>query len=221
MKRYKPAELYTILFLLPVLLLLNSCFGVNADIILNQNGSGTINLEYRIAKSVDLLGRLDGNERWNTIPVGRADFERTLDRLPEMKLLSFSSREDAKDLIISARMEFSSIQGLLAFFDASGQRSSFSGNALSGSLSLTLSEGRQNNNASLDHLIAAVTSPYTVVLGMTFPVSGNLAVQDTQGRNLGTIPGAVIVTTGKKVSCSVPLYQVLSSNTGFNLIFRW
>ncbi|MCL2602070.1 MAG: hypothetical protein FWD91_04570, partial [Treponema sp.] len=115
----------TTVFLLLFAMLLTSCFGVSADITLNANGSGTIALEYRVSQALDALGRLDGNERWNTIPVGQADFQRTIDRLPDMRLVSCSSRQDARDVIISARMEFSSIEGLLAFLDASGRRAAF------------------------------------------------------------------------------------------------
>jgi len=212
-------------FLLPVLLVLNSCFGLNADITLNLNGSGTIALEYRIAKALDSLGKLDGNERWSTIPVGKADFERTLDRLPEMKLLSFSSREDAKDLIVDAKLQFATMQGLLAFMDASGRRMSYSGDAGgiagSGRLSLTLNEGIKNTNANLAKLISSVTDGYSVRMSVSFPGQGNLAMSDSQGKALTAIPGSVINSSGKTVSFSIPLNQVLSSSGGINAVFSW
>ena len=209
------------IFPLLFLVLLTSCFGVNADITLNQNGSGTITLEYHISKSLDSLGRLDGNERWNTIPVGRADFERTLDRLPEMKLLSFSSGEDGKNLIITAKMEFANPQGLLAFLDAAGRRSSFSGNARSGRMILTLNEGAGRRNDGLDRLIASISESYSVKMSMAFPGEGSLVLSNSQGKPLGTIPGSEIRAEGKKVSCSFPLYEVLASAEGINVEFRW
>jgi len=184
------------LFLIPCLLLFSSCFGVSADITLNSNGSGTITLEYHISKALDSLGRLDGNERWNTIPVGRADFERTIDRLPDMRLLSFSSREDARNTVISARMEFASINGLLAFLDASGQRSAFTGTAGSGRLVLTLSEGAQDLNPGLTQLLASISDGYSVNISMSFP-------------------------GGRRESRSFPLYDVLSSSEKMDIEFSW
>jgi len=219
--KYRMKHRAPYVFLLPLLLLLSSCFGLNADITLNQNGSGIIVLEYRISKSLDSLGKLDGNERWSTIPVGRADFERTLDRLPEMKLLSFSSREDAKDLIVNAKLEFASIQGLLAFMDASGRRMSFSGDAGSGRLSLTLNEGMKNGNANLAKLIASVSDGYSVRMSVTFPGQGNLALSDSQGKALAALSGSEIHSTGKTVSFSIPLDQVLLSSDGINAVFSW
>ena len=190
---FAPLRLCVISF---TIILFSSCFGVNMDIALNQNGSGIITLEYRINRSIDALGRLDGNQRWNTIPVGRADFERTLDRLPEMRLLSFSSREDERDLVINARLEFASIEGLLAFLDAGGRRSVFSGDARSGRLLLTLNEGAAIENPALRELIAAISEPYSVNINMSFP-------------------------GGRRTSYSFPLNEVLNSAEAINLEFSW
>ena len=205
----------------PLLFLFSSCLGVNADIVLNQNGSGTIALEYKISKSLDSLGKLDGNERWNTVPVGKADFERTMDRLPEMKLLSFSSKEDNSNLVITAKMEFSSIRGLLAFLDAGGRQSVFSGDASSGSLVLSLNGGLKNSNPSLDKLIADISKSYSVGMSMSFPGEGSLNITDNQGRAYRTMPGGEIQGQGKKVSCSIPLNEVLTSSDGIKLELRW
>ena len=198
---------------------MNSCFGINADITLNQNGSGTIHLEYRISKALDSLGKLDGNERWNTIPVGKADFERSMDRLPDMKLTAFSSKEDEKDVIISARMEFSSIKGLLVFLDAQGQRSAFSGDAHSGRLALTLSEGSENRNPGLAKLIADISASYFIKMSMSFSGEGTLSIVDSGGNPQKA--GNEVSAKGKKVSCSFPLNDILSSTDGITVVFNW
>lgn len=220
MKNHYRRFLY-LLFIICYLLFLCSCLGINADIALNQNGSGTITLEYQISKALDSLGRLDGNERWNTIPAGRADFERTLDRLPEIKLLSFSSGENDMNLIITAKMEFQSMNGLLAFLDASGRRSSFSGDARSGSLVLNLHEGTTSKNADLNKLIAKISEGYSVKMSMTFPGEGNLAIVNPEGKPLTSLQGSEINSRGKKVSFSVPLYEIISSAGGIRAEFRW
>ena len=214
--KHKPLA---VIFLLSFVFLMSSCLGVNMNIALNQNGSGTIALEYRISRTLDALGRLDGNERWNTIPIGRADFERTVDRLPDIKLISFSSREDGKNLLISAKLEFTSLKGLLAFLDAGGRRSSFSGDARSGSMVLSLSEGAENINSGLNGLIAAVCESYTVDLSMNFPSEGSLSVTDRHGKALAA--GNDIIAKGKRVSCSFPLYEIFSSGNGINVEFLW
>ena len=204
-----------------LLILLSSCLGVKADIVLNSDGSGTIALEYLVSKSLDSLGKLDGNERWNTIPVGQADFERTLDRLPDIKLLSFSSREDAKNVIVSAKMEFHSVSGLLAFLDASGRQTSFSGDGSSGRLVMTLNEAKQTNNTDLDKLIKGICEGYYYKMSFSFPDEGSLTIYNKQDKPLAAIQGSEIHDKGKNVSCSFPIYEVFSSADGMKLVFQW
>ena len=217
--KFKPLVL-----LLLVLLVLNSCIGIGMDITLNQNGSGTIAVEYIISRSIDSLGKLDGNERWNTIPVGKADFMRTLDRIPEMKLLSFSSKENETNFIVNAKMEFDNPRTLMAFLDTGGRRSSFSGDARSGSMVLTLAETRNSGpwkNDSLDKLIAGISEQYQIKVSMSFPNEGNLEIKNGQGLSLSGLPGSEINPAGKKVSFTLPLYEVLTSDEGINVEFRW
>jgi hypothetical protein len=82
----KKAQVFFVVLLLASLC---SCIGVKADITINADGSGKLALEYRVSNMVEALGKLDGNERWQTVPLGRADFERTLARLPKLRLSSF------------------------------------------------------------------------------------------------------------------------------------
>ena len=220
---HKQATFKTTPYVIVFSFLLCSCLGVNADITLNKNGSGIITLEYTISKSLDSLGRLDGNERWNTIPVGKADFERTMDRLPDMKLLSFSTKENDRDLVFIAKMEFSSVKGLLAFLDSGGLRSDFSGDAERGRLVLVLKDVKTTavKGSSLDTLLAEVTKSYPVTISMNIPGTGNLKIIDNSGNAVNSISGSVIQDKGKRLSCSFSLYEILSSSNGLKIEFQW
>jgi len=207
--------------ILPLLLiLLNSCLGVSMNVILNKDGTGTIMLSYQVSRALDTLGKLDGNENWNTVPVGKADFERTIERLPGMKLLSFASREDEKNTIIDVKMEFSSPGSLLAFLDASGRNSVFQGDGNSGSLTLNLADSNGIKNPSLIKLIADISGNYNVQMGMTFHNQGNLLLLDDSG-NAAAISGVDIQSQGKTVSFSIPTSEILSSQKGIIAEFRW
>ena len=183
-------------FLIPLIFVFSSCLGLGLDITLTAQGSGTIALEYRIAKALHSLGTLDGNERWNTIPVGRADFERTMDRLPGLKLLSFNSSEDERDIIINARMEFNTIDDLLAFLDSQGKRSFLQGNAAQGRLLLILSEGLDTLDPALASLLGNIFDSYEVRMSMT-------------------VPG------GRTERHLIPISQILTSGEGVSIEFSW
>jgi hypothetical protein len=209
---------FRLLLILPFILFLNSCLGFDIDISLNQNNTGTINMEYLVSRSLDSLGRLDGNERWNTIPAGRADFERTIDRLPGLKLLSFSSSETEKNLVTRTKMEFSRLEGLMAFLDPGALRSSVTGDSRSGSLTLYLAQPSERKDPALDKLIADAAASYSIKMSMSFPNEGTLSVTNSKG-----LPVAVgeIITQGKRVSFSFPLNELLSSPDGIIAEFRW
>jgi len=122
----------TLLFLClcaAALTLMNSCLGVSAEISIRADGSGTIALEYRVSQMLESLGRLDGNEKWPAIPVGKADFERSLARIPGLRLSSFSSKDvphlsGGRDLLTKVTLEFKNTAALLAFLDSTGSRAS-------------------------------------------------------------------------------------------------
>ena len=111
--------------LLPLLILIfNSCIGISADIQMRRDGSFRLVLEYRISRMAETIGRLDGNEIWQFIPTGRADFERTIARIDGVRLVSFSSRERTSDIVNNITLDFKDAQALLNFLDPQGRRAS-------------------------------------------------------------------------------------------------
>jgi hypothetical protein len=56
---------------------------------------------------------------------------------------------------------------------------------------------------------------------MSFPGEGNLSLSDSRGLSLEVIPGSIIVPRGKKVSCSMPLSEIISAGDGINIELSW
>jgi hypothetical protein len=202
---------------------MTSCLGLNADIELNSDNSGTLSLEYRFSRMLDSLGRLEGNEGRQPVPVGRVDFERTVDRLPGMKLLSYASKEDPRDRIITARLQFSNIEALLGFLDAAGEKAVYSREE-SQKLTFVLNRGGGSRNPELDALIGQITEGYQVNISMSFPSTSASAgtrkvmLMDREG---GPLNVANITFQGNKAACSLPLGAVLSAEKGLILEFLW
>jgi hypothetical protein len=206
---------------IPVLCLitLGSCIGVRADISLRDNGSGRLNLEYRIDRSLDALGRLDGNGRWPTVPAGRADFERSLRRLPGMRILSFSTVEEGRAILNRAALEFDSLDALLGFLDASGRGAVLAGEGDGVSLRLILNAGMQGLDPDLAALIRTLCEGYEVEMSLGVPGEAELAFTDGRGNRMEPPPGAVL--RGKTVSFKTGSGNVLGAEEGFALEFRF
>jgi hypothetical protein len=96
-----------------------SCIGTVSDITLRDNGSGSVKLQYRVAKQLEETGRLDGNAKWLPVPVGRADMERTVRRIEGLKLAAFSSKSEGNDTVYSYTLNFADTGALTAFFGSS------------------------------------------------------------------------------------------------------
>jgi hypothetical protein len=221
---------------IPVLCLftLSSCIGVRADISLRDNGSGRLSLEYRIDRTLDSLGRLDGNERWPTVPVGRADLERSLQRLPGMRLVSFSSGEEGKAILYRAVLEFADLQALRGFLhgisptpaaagNTAGSNTTAAGNntppAAGDALTLVLNTGMGRLDPDLAALVQSLCEGYQVEMSLTVPGEAELSFTDGRGNRIDPLPGAVL--RGKKVSFSTGAAGVLSAEEGFGLEFRF
>ncbi len=99
--------------LLPILAvaLLSSCIGIDSQISLQNDGSGTLLLNYRISQ---LMKNLDvAKSDWHLpLPVSREDFQRTVDSISGLKLLSLAQREDERDVLIDARLGFTGVQAI-------------------------------------------------------------------------------------------------------------
>ena len=206
------------IIILTAIFAMTSCIGINADIVLNSNNSGTITLEYRVSRFFDSLGRLDGNESRPPLPAGRLDFERTIQRIPGMKLLSYASRETGSDRIISVRLEFSAIEDLVKFMDAHGEKALYTNG--SSHMVFVLNNGTgQGYSREMNSLISQITNGYDINISMSFPSDAAVRLLDTRG-NPSSV-NAAITSPGRKVSGSLPLETALTAPNGLMLEFIW
>jgi hypothetical protein len=212
-----------LLFVLPfIFLFLNSCIGLSMEIQTRRNGSGRLILEYRVSRMAESLGRLDGNENWPIIPAGRADFERTLARIPGMRLVSFSSSEGARDVVTNITLEYDNTDALLKFLDPSGTRASLSMENQSGRLDLILNEPVSSEyDEDLLKLARQVSAGYG--LSISFSAEGNSALSFTDGEGTAAqAPAAAqTVTSGRKTSLSIGIIDLLDIREGLGVSFRW
>jgi len=223
----------TIKILLPLwlvlfVLTLDSCFGLAADITMNRDGSGKIAMEYRVSRMAEAIGRLDGNERWQIIPAGRADFERSMERIPGMRLVSFSSREEPspkaadKDIVNKVELEFKNTDALLAFLDPSGKRAVLSREGDKNRLSVNLNEGiSPDANSALLDLVAQVSDGYELQLSFSAPGDSVLTLSDSRGNAIQPPTGSQVVLSGKKVSLKMGTGEVIALWQGLSAHFLW
>ena len=92
---------------------LSSCIGVQSQISLGRDGSGTLRLSYRISQFLRESQELP-------LPVSREDFQRAVAAAPGLRLEALSQREDEQDVTIEARIGFDRVEALNALGDRLG-----------------------------------------------------------------------------------------------------
>jgi hypothetical protein len=201
--------------------LLNSCAGADASIVIRRDGSGTIALEYRIARVLESLGKLDGNERWLPIPVGSADFERTVARVPGLTLNSFSSKQTERDIICQVKLNFANIEALASFMDASGQRAVPVRNGERTGLILSFGGYRTNTDTELLALASSVTEGYGLGLRFALPAEASCRVLDTFGTGKAAPPAGTLNVQGSQVDYTASMADILGSAEPVILEILW
>jgi hypothetical protein len=211
--------------LLIILPLLNSCIGVSLNIQLNKDGSGKLAMEYRISKMLDNLGALDGNESMPTIPLSKADFEKTINRVPGAKLSSFSSTEDKKDTIVKVVVDFKDDQTLIALLDPlSGKKASINRQGQNGNLNIMLLDDSVNLSEYSEDVIEQVRvffEGYNVAVSFSGQGNSKLTFADKDGNAIPAQSNAKAVLSGKKVSYSIGVMDLVSMENGLILQFAW
>jgi hypothetical protein len=116
------------------LALLSSCIGIDSRLTVRDNGSGTLQLTYRISQLVADLGVSSTGKSVIPLPVSRPDFERSLAAANgRVRLTRFDKSEDQKDITIRAELSFDSLEALAkidAFHDADLKWGSESGRSV-------------------------------------------------------------------------------------------
>ncbi|MDR0451076.1 MAG: hypothetical protein LBH26_07400 [Treponema sp.] len=181
-------------------LCLCSCLGSSAEIILQAGGGGRLKLEYRVSRQFQNIGALDGNARWPSVPAGRADFERSVDSLEGLRLISFSAGEEGPDLLYRAEIGFSALEDILPLLDYGGEAASLVRGERR-SLVLRLGPGPETADPGLLALAEEAFRGYHIALSLISPSPVELRVRG--GDSLR------IEQEGGKAGFSVPLYDLI------------
>ena len=217
-------KMFKVLILLFMCALLCACIGVSMDITVRADGSGTIALEYRVSHFAEALGKLDGNERWQTVPVGRADFERSMSRTPGLRLASFSSSDNGTDVITRAEISYKNFQDILDFLDPSqsprSNRVFYENINGKNRLFIILADNSTEPDPDLLALAGEIFSGYTLKFSLSVPGTAVAALTDSNGTKIPPPESIRIVPQGKKVSVTMDMLELfVSGNRG--LEFTW
>jgi hypothetical protein len=204
-----------------ILCMLGACIGVQAEITINRDGGGIIILEYRMSRLLESLGKLDGNAAWPPVPVGRADFERTVARIDGLELLSFTANTRDDPVTMKAKLQFADPEALFHFLDSSGRNARFYREEGKDCVSLTLEGNHEPWDPDLAALTAEVSEGYSIDIRFKLPRNAELTVTDETGKPLTLPPVGIVTAKGGGIEFFAPLGDFIASPVPFTLNIRW
>jgi hypothetical protein len=113
MRHARVLRLKSLLFPALFAVALSSCIGVQSQLSLGRDGSGTLRISYRIAQ---FLRESQGLP----LPASREGFQQAVAAVPGLRLEALSQREDEQDLILEARLGFQRVEDLNGLGDRLG-----------------------------------------------------------------------------------------------------
>ncbi|MCL2229482.1 MAG: hypothetical protein FWC01_00135 [Treponema sp.] len=209
------------LVLLPAIaILLNSCLGVSLSIHLNRDGSGRLAMEYRISRTLMEMGQLDGNEAQAIIPAMRGEMESLAGGVPGARLASFSSRETAQDIIISANIEFANTDALAALLTtSSGENISISNNGQSGNIIMTVTNESEDYDADMMKLMRSAFDGYNFTISLDSYAPSSVSVSNREGASVS--PSSASISQGRRSAFTMSMLELLEQSNGIRLNFSW
>jgi len=214
------------LFLIAAVFTFTSCISLSIDIQMNRDGSGRLTMEYRISRALETLGALDGNAEMPAIPVSRSDWERTIERIKGVKIVSYSSSQKGQDTISAVVLEFSNPAALLALLDPDSSRASITADNNQNRFNLILNDGSPVSKYSDDYetmmeFARMMFSDYKFEISLSAPGNSTLTFTNGKGNEIPKPSPVEAVTSGRRVSMSIGIMDLIEAQDGIGVKFLW
>jgi hypothetical protein len=201
---------FRILALCAVLPVFASCIDIDSKIRLEGDGSGTIGFVYTVSQIAINLGMADKDQSLLPIPIGEADFRRTLQAVPGLALRSYSRKDDPDKAVVTAEIAFSDLEALNRLVSNSGDIFTL---RTQGDVTIFEQSITSGNPNGLDErtreFLKAFFQPYTLSFQLTAPRAVKKA----------NLPESVV--SGREAKISLPITAVAESTVPILWAVEW
>jgi hypothetical protein len=218
---------------LAIALTLLSCFGMESSISINNDGSGTARLVYRMSESLQNMGRQSSSGSMGN--TDEESFQKSLDRIGGLKLLSWSESKEGKDSLVAMQIRFDTLEALAAFMsggtmgsgeeedDKKKEEEERPQMMTAGDRSLTMNFGQAGGN--INGLTLLFIKPqlngYFCDFSFSLPANGTISIYDAKGKST-SFPADWQVTNGRNASISVPMGSLMeNASKGLTLVLKY
>ncbi|MDR0409488.1 MAG: hypothetical protein LBH18_03725 [Spirochaetaceae bacterium] len=205
------------------LTLLTACLGLKTEIDIKRNGSGTINMEYRIANEFFSMSTRSGNENSPPLSIGKKDFEQTFDRIKGMKMTSYSEKEDGDNRLFAIKAKFDNLEALAAFLDSQGrlavvERQSQNGKNL---FSISFDMDSKDVDPDLAPILPMIFEDYYMDFKIKFPSNCEVSYMNAEGEPLPDLPYGETTVSAKSVDFYSSMSDLFTAGSTSMMTISW
>jgi hypothetical protein len=199
--------------LIGLALLLSSCIGIKSTVTFNRDGSGVVEMEYRISKMITEMG--EGEEGVDVpLPISEEDLEASLADNPNLTLRSVSQREDETDTYITAEIEFKKVEEFTDVEDFSEMPMKLEKNGNEYTFAQLISEGTEGEEEEeMDAETKAMMESFFEGYELVFTVEAPAPITEY---NLGEL-----ASDKRSVTFAIPLLEMNNLKEETVLEVKW
>ena len=193
--------------------LLFSCMGIDTEVKVSRDGSGTLSAQYRLSSELVAFGELEANRDMIPVPLTESDLRKSLAGVKGLSYRSWSSRKDASDLYITTVIAFDSLDSLVAYLDPQGRMASHTSTAGSQTISFSLGDSIPDLDKDMRDIAREAFTPYTFRFIFDLPEAA---------REAGSSDPAISVTRdGRKVRFEGKMSDIVTLEKAPLLRLSW
>jgi hypothetical protein len=198
-----------------------ACLGLKTEIDIKRNGGGTINMEYRVANDILALGTLSGNENSPPIPIGKEDFERTFDRIPGIKMTSYSEKADGDNRLFLIKSEFNNLEALAGFLDSQGRQLTVERKGGKTILSIGFEIDDEGIDPDFIPILPKIFEDYYMDFNITLPNNCEVSYLDGNGSVLSALPYGETTVSEKSVEFYSSMGELFTEGKSSTMVISW
>jgi hypothetical protein len=194
-------------------LLLCSCMGMDTEVKISNDGSGSLSAQYRLSQELVDFGQLEANRDMIPVPLSESDVRKSLSGVKGLTLKSWSSRKDGSDLLITTVIAFDSLDSLVLYLDPQGKMASHTSGSGLQTISFTLGDSIPKLDKDMKEAAQEAFASYTFRFVFDLPTEP----KDAKSSD----PAISVVRDGKKLRFEGKMSDIVSLETAPSLQLSW
>ncbi|MDR2491183.1 MAG: hypothetical protein LBD20_07265, partial [Spirochaetaceae bacterium] len=188
-----------------VLFFMDSCIGVKLDVRAGKNGSGEMDMEYRLKRELVEFASFGDEEDEPPVPLTQKDFEKLIAGIDGVSLKSYTHKKDDFDYVYKTKIHFASFDALAALLaNVSDGAASYTQRGGKNEFTYFFWSGSGGSGGTAEMFRGAFDG-YAFDFSIRLPSSCEAYYINADGQKLAAPPSGAATLTGTSFAISAPM----------------